>query len=578
MATTHTRLRNTHLFAALALALATSASAETVVYHGTLQDGGKPADGQFDLQVQLYNAAVGGNPVGAAITLYGVQVKNGQFNAPLELTQPLPKQGSVWLEAQLKAPGGGGFQALEGRQEINSTLAGVCWETGGNNLLGATGTLGIIDNTSNFLALRNDSNYLYLRRTGGLEQSNSTAAGLSSAAFGDSASSAAFNSFAAGQGKVLAAHSFSTVFADNSVATSFDSTAANQFLVRAQGGFGINTNVPLGTLTVRRGGSSGVSSLTPSSITADSDASNYFSLLSPSTTERGILFGDTTSSSNGGILFNPIAAGQTNPSGLTFRTGGNADRMKITNSGQLLLNQQIDPLNADVSLTSTAAGTGDFTMNLRSVNGNLGSLRVSQVNGDVELRADSGDLLLLTTATGKRIRTNDRLGVRRSPLTNELEVEGNASKTTATAWLANSDRRIKQDIRPLDNAMQTLRKVQPVSFRYTDAYRAEHPTIADQRYFNVVAQDFAKVFPDAVKSSGEYLPGAAKTAGNQILQVDTYPATITAIAAIQELDATNTLQDREVADLKREVTAQKQENAQLRQRLDALEQLIRARH
>ena len=577
MATRYLRLRNTHLFAALALALAASVSAETVIYHGSLQDGGKPANGQFDVQLRLYSAPVGGVPVSEAITLSSVKVENGRFSVPLDLAQPLPKQGSVWLEAQLQAAGGGSFQPLEGRQEINSTLGGTCWETTGNALAGVNGILGITDNSTSILTLRNDTSSIYLRRNGGVEQGFSSAAGANSAAWGNSSTAAASNSFAAGLGNVVAGHSYSTVFADDSVVGTFSSTGANQFLVRATGGFAINTNVPLGTLTVRRGGSSGVLSASASTITTESDASNYLSLLSPTTMERGILFGDTSSSANGGILFNPVAAGVTNPNGLTFRTGGNFDRMKITSSGQLFLNQQTDALSPDVSFRSTTGGDSDLVMNLRSNNNKLGSLRVADVNGDVLLVADTGDLQLNTTSTGKYIRTNDRLGVRRSPLVNQLEVEGEASKTTATAWLANSDRRIKQDIQPLDHALQTIRQVQPVSFHYTDAYRAAHPSIVDQRYYNVVAQDFAKVFPDAVKSSGEYLPGATKTAGNEILQVDTYPATITAIAAIQELDAVNSMQDSEVAELKAAVTAHKQENLELRQRLDALEQLIRAK-
>jgi hypothetical protein len=47
------------------------------------------------------------------------------------------------------------------------------------------------------------------------------------------------------------------------------------------------------------------------------------------------------------------------------------------------------------------------------------------------------------------------------------------------------------------------------------------------------------VFPDAVTKSGEYLPGAQKTADNEILQVDTYPAQIVTIAAVQELARKN---------------------------------------
>lgn len=71
----------------------------------------------------------------------------------------------------------------------------------------------------------------------------------------------------------------------------------------------------------------------------------------------------------------------------------------------------------------------------------------------------------------------------------------------------------------------------PVKFRYTAEYRAQHPSIEDRRYLNVIAQEFQKVFPDYVKSSGEKLPD-----GSEILQVDTYPLTIYSAAAIQELN------------------------------------------
>ena len=263
-------------------------------------------------------------------------MENGRFSVPVQLSQPLPKQGAVWLEAQLKAPDGGGFQALQGRQEIKSALGGgICWDTAGNIGL-STGILGANDAGVPLIALRNSTTNLYLRRDGGIEQGNSAATALSSVALGDFASAGAVNSFAAGKASISAAHTFSTVFSDGQ-SGSMASTAANQFLIRAQNGVAINTNAPLGTLTVRRGGSAGVAVPSASSITAESDASNYLSLLSPATTtERGILFGDTISSANGAILFNPVAPGVTNPNGLTFRTGGNLDRLKITRTGQLL--------------------------------------------------------------------------------------------------------------------------------------------------------------------------------------------------------------------------------------------------
>ena len=127
-----------------------------------------------------------------------------------------------------------------------------------------------------------------------------------------------------------------------------------------------------------------------------------------------------------------------------------------------------------------------------------------------------------------------RLGVGRDPAINTLEVEGNASKTTASNWLANSDRRIKTEIETVTGALETLSQVRLVNFRYTPDYLAAHPGLEDRSYLNVIAQEFAEVFPDHVQSSGETMPD-----GSPILQVDTYPLTIFTAAAVQELQREN---------------------------------------
>jgi hypothetical protein len=157
---------------------------------------------------------------------------------------------------------------------------------------------------------------------------------------------------------------------------------------------------------------------------------------------------------------------------------------------------------------------------------------------------------------------NGDLGVGRSPVTNELEVEGNASKTAAGDWLANSDARIKTDIRTVDSALETLDKVRLVSFRYTDGYRDAHASVADRRYMNVIAQEFGDVFPDYVQSSGEKLPN-----GEEILQVDPYPLTIYSAAAVQELHKIVKAKDVEINKLK-------QRNQEMEARLTKLESLV----
>jgi len=157
------------------------------------------------------------------------------------------------------------------------------------------------------------------------------------------------------------------------------------------------------------------------------------------------------------------------------------------------------------------------------------------------------------------------VGIGRTPTTNTLEVAGNASKSTAGSWLSNSDRRIKTDVKSIAGALETLGKVRLVDFRYTEDYLAAHPEIEDQRYPNVIAQEFAEVFPDHVKESGEFLAD-----GSPILQVDTYPLTIYSAVAVQELH-------RDSLELRRENEALKQKLNDQENRLSKLEALLENR-
>ncbi|GAA5122099.1 tail fiber domain-containing protein [Luteolibacter yonseiensis] len=157
----------------------------------------------------------------------------------------------------------------------------------------------------------------------------------------------------------------------------------------------------------------------------------------------------------------------------------------------------------------------------------------------VALRADS-----LPVRVARLDESNvGKIGIGRAPVLNPLEVEGNASKTSAGGWLANSDRRIKTDIRTVTGALETLDLVRLVDFRYTDDYLALHPSLGDGRFLNVIAQEFAAVFPDHVRGGGEKLSD-----GSEILQVDTYPLTIYSAAAIQELHRENEVLKKRVAD------------------------------
>ena len=176
----------------------------------------------------------------------------------------------------------------------------------------------------------------------------------------------------------------------------------------------------------------------------------------------------------------------------------------------------------------------------------------------------TGYAAYFTGAAGSANFFQRKVGIGRTVTTNMLEVEGAASKSTAGNWLANSDARIKTDVKNIENALETLEKVRLVDFEYTKEYLAEHPEIEPRRYMNVIAQEFAEVFPDYVKDSGETLAD-----GGEILQVDAYPLTIYAAAAIQELN-------QKLINKKAAILFLKEQNANRPIQLDSLEARLAA--
>ncbi len=151
--------------------------------------------------------------------------------------------------------------------------------------------------------------------------------------------------------------------------------------------------------------------------------------------------------------------------------------------------------------------------------------------GDTVLNASSGNV-----------------GIGRAPSTNKFEVEGDASKSTAGDWLANSDRRIKTDIQDIENAADTISRLHPVKFKYNRAYMAAHPSVEDRYYYNYVAQEFQEVFPESVLEDAE-----------GVLMMDGHAANIVAIKAIQELIGQNQVQQQLIEALQAEVQQLKQQ-------------------
>lgn len=226
----------------------------------------------------------------------------------------------------------------------------------------------------------------------------------------------------------------------------------------------------------------------------------------------------TFGSANGAIAY-------VSPNGPMNFTVGGANQMRLSSTG-------LDIAGGQVTFGSVE-GWKDAGTDLIGTVGALTSVAIARTIGTGSSTADfdynhfgSGG----TPNSGNMTNSSDvyiadDLEVDGVTSVATLEVDGTASKTTAGGWLANSDRRLKTDIEGLEDALDVVRRLHPVRFHYNEEFLRKHPSVKDVYYHNYIAQEFQDVFPDSVQDDGE-----------GFLQIETYPAGIYAVAAIQELD------------------------------------------
>ena len=124
------------LSALIAIASTGFVQAATFVYHGTLQDAGKPAEGRYDVELTLYSAREGGNVVGGPLMMYAVPVHDGRFDTRADFGPLTKNADQAWLGVKLRAAGSEAYVALSERSAISvQATGGVCpgaWTIEGN--------------------------------------------------------------------------------------------------------------------------------------------------------------------------------------------------------------------------------------------------------------------------------------------------------------------------------------------------------------------------------------------------------------------------------------------------------------
>jgi len=132
----------------LALLAASSAvHAAPWTYKGTLNDAGKPANGQYDLRITLLNEAKTAH-VSSPITLSSVDVVDGIFSVEVDFGIDLTTAPVMALKTEVQQ-GESGFVSLgeATRFDAKAALGSSCWDTAGNaGTNGLSDFLGTTDN------------------------------------------------------------------------------------------------------------------------------------------------------------------------------------------------------------------------------------------------------------------------------------------------------------------------------------------------------------------------------------------------------------------------------------------------
>jgi hypothetical protein len=94
-----------------------TAQGTAFLYQGRLNAGGSPANGIYDFQFTVCDAATNGDWIGGPVTNSATTVANGLFTVTLDFGNVF-NGSSCWLEIAVRTNGGGAFTALNPRQPL----------------------------------------------------------------------------------------------------------------------------------------------------------------------------------------------------------------------------------------------------------------------------------------------------------------------------------------------------------------------------------------------------------------------------------------------------------------------------
>jgi len=483
----------------IALMFSASVSAAPWIYRGTLNDGGVPANGRYDIRLSLLDAS-GAKSLAYPLTFSNVEVKHGAFVIDVDFGMDLAQFGALKLKTEV-AQGGSGFVALGEPKafDAKAALGSVCWDTAGNAGLTVLDFIGTTDNAPVTIRANSDMVAQFGVPNGvgatnivlGSPSNIANAQGATISGGGNDSSgnsvSGNYGSVAGGAGNVVGGSSGTIGGGSSNIASGVNSTVTGGFANCAGGDYswagGDNSRVRPGNestdLACQFGGTSGDANgdegtfiWSDTTVPLVSTGPNQFLVRA----DGGVGINDTPPNANGGFEFSIY--GNTPDNGF----------VELSLIPKLSLNGNTGE-RIELGVGPGGAGNNDASFRIAHRNNSGGYFERVLLNptGSVEIRSSTSNA-----------------------------AQGVTMAAGGGSWSSLSDRNVKTAVAPAD-ARAVLDKLvaMPVS---EWSYIAQGEGV---RHIGPMAQDFA----------------AAKSVGENDTTISTVDADGVALAAIKGLNA-----------------------------------------
>lgn len=485
-------------------------------YQGQVKQNGVPVGPTADLTFTLWDAAGGGNPVGAPVTLNGVPLTNGLFTVPLDFgSAPFSQGERRWLAISVN-----GTLLSSARQELTAApyalFTAKPWTTSGANIYYDNGRVGIGTN--------NPAMPLHVETGGGsgVRAVYARASATSTITFGVEGITESLTDGSAGVfglANAATGTTYGVIGQCNS-----PNGYAGYFIGRGYfaGDLGIGTAAPAAKLDVN-----GTARMTGFKLPTGAAAGRVM-----------------TSDASGVGTWQP--------------TQWITDAWGIYYGGA---NVGIGSCCADAKLLVACAGhdgvriagndTGDTFLEIMNGGGSHYIFDDDSAAHAFTLESAPGrDMVFNTSGSVERMRITQggNVGIGGDPGAWKLFVNGSAHRQdNSLYWSQTSDARLKRDIEPLQGALDTLLRLRGVTYRWNDP--SQHDA-DESAHMGFIAQEVEPVIPQWVHTDDD---------GIKSLAPDGVDALV--VEALRELRREKDAQ----------LDALRAENGELRARLAALE-------